>query len=73
MRQVMPHRNNIGADRLTCKSFLHGKLGYPLNSGDCGIPVRIPRRAVGEGSPCNINDLERYSADQQRHSHHNRR
>ena len=42
MRQVMPHRSNIGADRFSCKSFLHGMSTYPLNSGDCGIPVRIP-------------------------------
>jgi hypothetical protein len=27
MRQVMPHRNNIVADRRRCKSFLHKKAG----------------------------------------------
>jgi hypothetical protein len=27
MRQVMPHRSNIVADRRRCKSFLHKKAG----------------------------------------------
>jgi len=50
MRQVMPHRNNIGADRLSCKSFLHRMGGYPLNSGDCCIPVRTTTLAAKEES-----------------------
>jgi len=30
MRQVMPHRNNIGADRGRCKRFLHRMGDRPL-------------------------------------------
>ena len=35
MRQVMPHRNNIGAGCRRCKTFLHQMGSRPLNSGDC--------------------------------------
>jgi hypothetical protein len=41
MRQVMPHRNNIGVDRRRCKSFLQPMSGPPLKSRYCGIPVSI--------------------------------
>jgi hypothetical protein len=44
MRQVMPHRNNIVADRSRCKSFLHRICGHPLNSRDCGIWVPTASR-----------------------------
>jgi len=30
MRQVMPHRNNIGADRRRCKCFLRPVDDRPL-------------------------------------------
>ncbi len=43
MRQVMPHRNNIGADCLGCKTFLHRMGARPLNSGDCCNPVPARR------------------------------
>jgi hypothetical protein len=39
MRQVMPHRNNIGARLDRCKSFLHTLSDCPVNWRQCGIPV----------------------------------
>ena len=39
MRQVMPHRNNIVADRDRCKRFLCPVDDRPLNPGHCGICV----------------------------------
>ena len=33
MRQVMPHRNNIVADRCRCKCFLHPVDDRIVNSG----------------------------------------
>jgi hypothetical protein len=44
MRQVMPHRNNIVAGCLSCKTFLHRMGVGPLNSGDCCNPVPARRR-----------------------------
>jgi hypothetical protein len=44
MRQVMPHRNNIVADRPGCKTFLHRMGVRPLNSGDYCNPVLTMRR-----------------------------
>ena len=52
MRQVMPHRNNIVADRRRCKTFLHPMGIRPLNSGtvairfDPGARVQTPNNAV---------------------------
>jgi hypothetical protein len=43
MRQVMPHRNNIGGHRRPCKSFLRPMGSRSLNSGQCGIPVKTQR------------------------------
>jgi hypothetical protein len=39
MRQVMPHRNNIGADGPRCKCFLRPVDDRLPNPGHCGIPV----------------------------------
>ena len=39
MRQVMPHRNNIVADRRRCKCFLRPVDRSPPNSEHCCIPV----------------------------------
>jgi hypothetical protein len=41
MRQVMPHRNNIGARLVGCKSFLHPLSDCPVNWTHCGILVRM--------------------------------
>jgi len=42
MRQVMPHRNNIVADRPGCKTFLRRMGARPLISADCCNPVPAP-------------------------------
>jgi hypothetical protein len=57
MRQVMPHRNNIVADRGRCKSFLHPKTGHPPKSGYCGIPVHIGSDRFKTSSVCHNNDI----------------
>jgi hypothetical protein len=44
MRQIMPHRNNIGAHRFRCKSFLHPMGSRSLKSSHCGIPVKVDDR-----------------------------
>ena len=36
MRQVMPHRNNIGVDTRSCKSFLCPICPRPADSHTCG-------------------------------------
>ena len=41
MRQVMPHRNNIVADRRPCKCFLCPVDNRVPNPEHCGIPVRV--------------------------------
>ena len=46
MRQVMPHRNNIGADSRSCKSFLRPIGSSPLNFGACGNPAPPDRLAL---------------------------
>ena len=50
MRQVMPHRNNIVAGCLSCKTFLHRMGVRPLNSGDCcnPVPARRSRRIANK-------------------------
>jgi hypothetical protein len=57
MRQVMPHRNNIGADRRGCKTFLHGMGSRPPNSGDCCNPVPTQPMASNDNKPCYNNGL----------------
>jgi hypothetical protein len=44
MRQVMPHRNNIGAHCRSCKTFLHLTGSRPLNLGDCCNTVPVGRQ-----------------------------
>ena len=61
MRQVMPHRNNIGADCRRCKPFLHPMRGPPPNSRYCGIPVRAWSQRNKRKYRCHINDIKRYS------------
>ena len=57
MRQVMPHRNNIGGDCPSCKTFLHSMGARPLISGDCCNPVRGRQRGVNGHKANFINDL----------------
>jgi hypothetical protein len=46
MRQVMPHRNNIVADRRRRKCFLCPVDSRPLNSEHCDIPARTGQALV---------------------------
>ena len=50
MRQIMPHRNNIVADRPGCKTFLHRMGTSPLISGECcnPVPARPGRRRANK-------------------------
>jgi hypothetical protein len=57
MRQVMPHRNNIVADRLGCKTFLHRTGSRSLNSGDCCNLVPTRRRRLNANKIYYNNDL----------------
>jgi hypothetical protein len=57
MRQVMPHRNNIVADSLGCKTFLRRMGSRPLNSGDCCNPVRAREQRPNANKVYYNNDL----------------
>ena len=46
MRQVMPHRNNIGARPSRCKSFLRPVGDCPVNWRGCGISIRPAHNGV---------------------------
>ncbi len=61
MRQVMPHRNNIVADRRRCKTFLRPMSRRPLNPGDCGIWVWTPSECHKVKLSIYNNDIKRYS------------
>ena len=63
MRQVMPHRSNMVADRLRCKCFLHCGAGCPPNPKRCGIPAKMPRRPERGDYPRDINFIKRYSGE----------
>ncbi len=51
MRQVMPHRNNIGADHCRCKPFLRPKANCPVNWRKCCILAEHGARGRKEEIP----------------------
>ena len=57
MRQVMPHRNNIGAHCRSCKTFLQLTGSRPLNSGDCCNTVPVGRQRAKFNKVYYNNDL----------------
>jgi hypothetical protein len=61
MRQVMPHRNNIGARPDRCKSFLRLLSGCPVNWRHCGIPVRMDSKQRKHELCFYINGIKRQS------------
>jgi hypothetical protein len=46
MRQVMPHRNNIGVDIDSCKSFLRPICPRPVDSHTCGAFASVGSGAL---------------------------
>jgi hypothetical protein len=59
MRQVMPHRNNIGPDCRSCKPFLHSKGNCPVNWRRCCILAKSRARGCKAKYMFFYNNIER--------------